>query len=243
MIIIAAILAMAASVLFIINKTKKSSKTTPKTDTSGPQNVPTLPEAQVAVAPDLGDVKKNTQDELKNVQQKNIQISEKIHMDQSGRIIVLDDFVEANEIKIESGVLQSSSQRDYFSFSCAETKEKIPAVGLMLQLRRDVDPKKYQQSYSEMDQFMKQWEASIFQDLSPLFFPGELFHNSPRFVASKYTTTNGVNIVEIRYANLTADSGKQYSIDWGFLNDQIYISNNRDCLRRELDGSADEVDQ
>jgi hypothetical protein len=238
-IIIALVVLAAALVLVLFMNAKKSSETTQKIDSGSVQNIPTLPEMQISPSPDLNTVKKSTQDELTNVQNSGNQISEKSYKDQSGKIISLNDFAKASGFKIESNVLQNASQKDYTIFSCAKTKGEQPAIGLMLQLRRDVDPKKYQQSYPEMGKNMKNWEKSLFQDLAPLFFPGESFDKEPAFNETKYTTSNKANIVSIRFANLIAVSGKQYSIDWGFLNDQIFISNDKDCLRRELDNNAD----
>lgn len=240
-IIISAIVILAALlVLIIFLNAKKTSKTVQTNGNSGStQNIPTLPEAQIAFDPDLTTIQKSMQDELANVQNAENQISEKSYKDPSGKIISLVDFVKASGFKIENGVLQNASQKDYASFSCAKAKSERPAIGLMLQLRRDVDPKKYQQLYPEMEKNMKNWEKTMFQDMLALFFPGESFGKEPVFSEAKYTTSNTVNNISIRFANLTAVSGKQYSIDWGFLNDQIFISNDKDCLRRELDQNAD----
>lgn len=236
-IIIFVIVAVAVALFLFVSMKKSSQQTTEQENTV--QNIPTLPEAQIAKSPNLSEIKKSAQEEINNTQNNSIQISEKSYKNNSGQLIGLDDFVAANEMKIETGVLQNASQKDYATFSCADGKNLRPAVGLMLQLRRDVDPKKYQQSYPDMEKNMRNWEKTIFQDFFPLFFPGESFSKEPVFVETKYTTSNKANIISIRFANLTAASGKQYSIDWGFLNDQIFISNDKDCLRRELDKNAD----
>jgi hypothetical protein len=236
----AIVVLIALLVLIIFLNTKKTSEIVRINGNNGSnQNIPILPETKIASDPDLNTIQKSMQNELANVQNTGSQISEKSYKDPSGKIISLDDFVKANEFKIESGVLQNASQKDYSSFSCAKTKGERPAIGLMLQLRRDVDPKKYQQSYPDMEKNMKNWEKNMFQDVLALFFPGESFDKDPAFGEAKYTTSNTVNNISIRFANLTAVSGKQYSIDWGFLNDRIFISNGKDCLRRELDQNAD----
>jgi hypothetical protein len=225
--------------LYVLINMRTSSQQTVAIQESAVQTIPTLPEAQISPSPDLGAVKKSTQDELINVQRLEKQISEKNYKDSTGKIISLNDFAKANGIKIESGVLQDTSQKDYATFSCANDKSGRPAIGLVIQLRRDVDPKKYQQLYPEMEKNMKDWEGAIFQDLSPLFFPGESFDAKPAFSEAKYTTSNKANIISIRFANLIAVSGKQYSIDWGALNDQFFVSNDKNCLRQELDKNAD----
>ncbi|PIU77744.1 MAG: hypothetical protein COS72_04470 [Candidatus Moranbacteria bacterium CG06_land_8_20_14_3_00_43_56] len=238
-IIIAIILIVATSVLFIINKTKKSSETVLKTNGGEAQNIPMLPGAQLAKSPDPSEIKNSVEQGLKDTQTNSSQISEKSYKNSAGQVISLSDFANANEVKIEAGVLQNSSQKDYTTFSCAKEKNECPAIGIMLQLRRDVDPQQYQQMFSKMNGDMKKWESTIFSDLSPLFFPGESFSREPKFNVSKYTTSNKVNTIQVRYANLIAASGKNFSIDWGFLNDNVFISNDRECLRRELDQNAD----
>lgn len=238
-IIIAIVVLIAALILVLFINMRNSSQQTTSGQKNETQNFATLPGAQIAKSPDLSEVKNSTHEELNNVEQKGVEISEKNYKDQLGKIISLDDFAKANGIKIEPRVLQNSGQKDYVSFSCAKAENERPAIGLMLQLRRDVDPKKYQQSYSEMEQNMKSWEKTMFQDLAPLFYPGEIFSKEPVFKETKYTTANKANIVPIRFANLSAESGRQYSIDWGFLNDQVFISSDKDCLRHELDKNAD----
>lgn len=203
------------------------------------QSIPALPAAQIAKLPDPSEIRKSVQGEIDSVQSKEIQISEKSYKTASGQLISLDDFASANGIKIKTEVVQNSSQKDYITFFCARDTKERPAIGVMFQLRRDVSADKYKELYPKMKGDMKNWEKTIFNDLAPLFFPDESFVGESVFGEVKYTTSNKANVIQIRYANLTAVSGKQYSIDWGFLNDQVFISNDRDCLRRELDKNAD----
>src|SRR4030042_3469319 len=238
-VIVAALFVIAAIALALVINTQKSSETAEKAGSGTIQSIPSLPESQIAVSPDLAGVKNETQSEIASVQQKESQISEKSYRDKSGRIIGLSDFAKENGIKIQEAVLQNSSQKDYKIFFCAKGKNESPASGIVLQLRRDIDPNRYRELYPKMKNDMKNWEKTIFGDLVSLFFPKESFGKEPAFGETKYTTSNKVNIVPIRYANLTADSGKQYSVDWGFLNDQVFISNDKDCLWRELDLNAD----
>ena len=238
-IIVAVILLIAVALtLALIVKSRKLSETVQKNG-GVDQNIPSLPESQLAKSPDPSEIKNSVQQELKDTQTNASRISEKSYKNSAGQIISLDDFASANGMKFEAGALENSSQKDYRTFFCAKEKNKRPAIGIMLQLRRDVDPKQYQQMFSKMDSDMKKWESTIFSDLSPLFFPEESFSQEPKFSVSKYTTSNKANIIQIHYANLVAISGKNFSIDWGFLNDNIFISNDRDCLRRELDKNAD----
>ncbi len=230
-----------ASIAFLVMflNSKKSKEAVQDKDEKMNQDIPPLPESQIAEAPDLFQIQKNVHEEISNVQEKSAQISEKTYENTSGQVISLNDFAKANKLKIETGVLQNSSQKNYLTFSCAVGTGERPAVGIVLQLRRDVPADKYNNLYPKMESDMENWEKTIFGDLAPLFFPGESFDKEPLFSKVEYTTSNKVNIVEIHYANLVSVSRKQYSIDWGFLNDQIYISNNKDCLRRELDKNAD----
>lgn len=202
--------------------------------------VPSLPGGEPlaeSVSPD--EIKKSVQEGLNATQKNKDQILKKIYRDNSGRQISLNDFVGANGIKIETGVLQGSSQKDYATYSCVAEKGARPAVGIMLQQRRDVDASKYQQMFSEMEKSMGKWEKTIFADLVPLFFPGETFRDVPKFNSSDYATSNKANTVKVRFANLTSVSGNSYSIDWGFLNDNLLIGNDKNCLRKMFDQNAD----
>jgi hypothetical protein len=233
------VIVLAAISVFLVLRSAKTPEQAVSNRANERQNVPTLPENEVSQSPDLGEVKKETQSNLASEKNSQKEISEKVYEDKSGKIISLVDFAKANGLKIDGGVVANSSQKDFMTFSCPGKSGDQRSVGIMLQLRRDVDAEKYRLSYPDMEKNMKNWEKNMFSDLASLFFPGESFSKEPAFNVSKYITSNGVNIVEIRYANLEAVSGKQYSVDWGFLGDQVFVSNDKDCLRRELDNNAD----
>lgn len=236
-----AVVLIALALVLIVN-VKRMARTPEESAGETNKNIPIFSAGELADSPDLDEIRKSVQNELINTQKNVVPIAEKSYQDSSGRQIRLNDFINANGLKIEAGLLQNSSQKDYASYACAKGKDERPAIGIMFQQRRDVDSAKYQRTFSEMEKDMTKWEKAIFNELGPLFFPEESFKEEPKFYVSSYTTSNKANIVQIHYANLTSASEKKYSIDYGFLNDNLLISNDKNCLRRMLDQNADSFD-
>ena len=146
--------------------------------------------------------------------------------------------MKANEFKMESGVCGIQVKRIMRLFPARMEKMNVRRLVLCFNLGGMLIPRSISSYIPKWKKYEKLGEVYI-SDLSPLFFSGKSFNKEPAFNEIKYTTSNKANIITIRFANSVASSGKQYSIDWGSLNDQIFISNDKDCLRQELDKNAD----
>ena len=86
-----------------------------------------------------------------------------------------------------------------------------------------------------MNENLASWEGIMFSNLSSLLFPDKKISQKPAFKSTKYITENGVVSIDVRYANVKSEDGADLSIDYAVFEENIYIFNNPQCLRKALD--------
>lgn len=247
--ILAAIVIIIA--VLIISSVVSKNMNSPKTSVSSNQNangnnaIPPLSgnglnnASQPAVtSEEIGQQIKNNAEAAKNQETK---ISEFTVKDSNGKIVPFRNFLQSSGAKIDEPVLKLSDELEYTLFNCSAASSASP-TGLIFEVNKDQDLKSYVSSGDPLKNNVKKWENKMFQDLSPIFFPGESFFQTPIFNETRFDTSNGINSIVIRYANLKSNSGKTFSIDWSMFYDQIFISSNKDCLRQLLNKHQDQLE-
>lgn len=247
------ILAVISLPLIVISLKIIFSKNTSSTNTSIPpssnENINnTLPQAtgngsnnisQQAVTPE--DINRQIKSNIESAKNQKSKISEFTAKDSTGKIVLFRTFLQSSGLKIDEPVLQLSDKLEYALFNCSSDPSASEA-GLIFEVNKDQDLKSYVNSVDPLTENVKKWENKIFQDLSPLFFPGESFPQSPSFNETKFEMSNGLNSSTIRFANLKSDSGKTFSVDWSMFDGKIFISNNKECLRKLLNAHQDQLE-
>lgn len=168
-------------------------------------------------------------------------ISEFTVKDSEGKIVLFRTFLQSSGLKIDEPVLKLSDELEYTLFNCS-LDSSASATGLIFEVNKNQDLKSYVNSVDPLTENVKKWENKMFQGLSPLFFSGESFSQFPSFNETKFDMSNGINTVIIRFANLKAESGKTFSVDWSMFDGKIFISNNKECLRNLLNKYQDQVE-
>jgi len=195
--------------------------------------------AQGAILPqDIENQIKGNIESAKNTESK---VSEVTAKNSSGKNISFQSFLQSSGLKMDESVLRLSDQAAYKVFNCSVDSSNASA-GLIFEVNKSQDLKSYLGSVDLLTGNVKKWESKMFQDLSPLFFPGEFFSQVPNFNEVRFDTSNGINSVVIRFANSKSESGKTFSIDWSIFNNQIFISNDKDCLRKILNEHQDKLE-
>lgn len=181
----------------------------------------------------IEDMRKQINSNIEAAEKSNSKTSEFTAKTWDGKIMPFRNFLQSNDVKIDESVLKLSDEQEYSQFNCSLNYSAF-ATGLIFEVNKNQDLKSYLNSVDPLTESVEKWEKNMFQDLAPLFFPGESFSQSPKFSENRFDTSNGINAATIRYANLKADSGKTFSIDWSMFFEQIFISNDKDCLRQQL---------
>lgn len=239
------LIALSLKIIF----SKNTSSTNTNTPPSSNENVNnTLPQtigngsnniSQQAVTPE--DVSRQIKSNIEAAKNQKTKVSEFTVKDPDGKIVLFRSFLQSSGLKIDESVLQLSDNSEYTLFNCS-SDSSVSAAGLIFEVNKDQDLKSYVNSVDPLTENVKKWESKMFQGLSPLFFPGESFPQSPSFNETKFNMSNDINTVTIRFANLKADSGKTFSIDWSMFDGKIFISSNKDCLRKLLNKYQDQVE-
>ena len=247
-IIIAIILVVAVIVFYIIfsknmnstsnniplNQSQNSSSTIPRLSGGELNDI-----SQEVIAPQyITDQIKSNIESAKNMESK---ISEFTVKNSSGENLSFRSFLQSSGLKMDESVLRLSDQTEYSVSNCS-TDSFAPATGLIFEVNKDQDLKNYVDSVDRLTEAVKKWENKMFQDLSILFFPGESFSQIPSFNEIRFDTSNNINSVIVRFANLKSESGKTFSVDWSMFNNQIFISNDKECLRNMLNERQDQLE-
>ena len=90
-------------------------------------------------------------------------------------------------------------------------------------------------TYSAIENGLKSWDQTIFPDLQKLLFPGSDIEAGAivEFKKSSYKTKT--TQATVYFANFKDKAGNDLSIDYAYLMESIFISNNKDCLRKIID--------
>ena len=149
--------------------------------------------------------------------------------------VTLQQFEASTEMKISLEVYNDLSQSEYSVFSCKGEISSASNLGLIMLFKQGATWEYFSNLYVQMDKNLEAWERTMFTDLSPLLFPGKKISQKPVFKNAKYTTENGIAEIDVRYANVKSDDGANLSIDYAVFEENVYIFNNSQCLRKALD--------
>jgi hypothetical protein len=236
-----ALIIISIVILFVINRSAKkqetqSVETSAADNSAAPPVLPQLPDTKSAnINPEnIGQsIKENIyQLEASNQPVSEIQFKEGQNQTPSA---TLQQFEASTEIKISPKVYSDLSQNEYSVFSCKGEMSSASSLGLIMLFKQGVTWEYFSNLYVQMDKNLEAWEQTMFTDLSPLLFPGKKISRKPVFKSTKYTTENGIANMDIRYANMKSDDGANLSIDYTVFEENVYIFNNPQCLRKALD--------
>jgi hypothetical protein len=138
-------------------------------------------------------------------------------------------------IVIKPEIYKDLNQEDYSVFSCDGKNSNSAEQGLIMRFNVGETFVQAANSYNKINKNLLSWESSIFSDLSPLLFPGKKISQKPTFKETKYTTENGAAQMDVRYANVKSEDGENFSVDYAVFEENIYIFNSPQCLRKALD--------
>lgn len=155
--------------------------------------------------------------------------------DTKNQPLTLNQFETGADVIIKPEIYGNLSQTDFSVFTCSKQLGNAEGLGLIMRFKAGSTAAYYADLYDKMNKNLISWEDTMFNDLSPLLFPGEKNISKPVFKSTEYETENGLEKLDIRYANVKSDSGKNLSIDYTVYAEDIYIFNNPQCLRKVLD--------
>jgi len=228
-------------IFFVISRSSKKQETqsigaSATSNSTVPPELPQLPNTKSAnINPENVDqsIKENiSQLEASDQATTEIKFKENQSQNQSA---TLQEFEASTEIKISPKVYSDLSQNEYSVFSCKGETSSASNLGLILLFKQGATWEYYSNLYVKMDENLGAWEQDMFSDLAPLLFSGKKISQNPVFKSTKYTTENGIAQMDIRYANTKSDDGANLSIDYTVFEENVYIFNNPQCLRKALD--------
>lgn len=140
-------------------------------------------------------------------------------VDTRNKILPLNQFAAAMDIKINSTLNSFLDPYDYQLVRCAD----IPgSAGLMLNL--GLFPNKLH-LYTDAQKMMRNWESTLLEDTYPVIFPN-----------AGFTTKSASNQIlvfkdgQYRYAQVKLPNGTIGSINYSLIFDSITITNSPQCL-------------
>lgn len=182
-------------------------------------------------------------DSLKITKNENKDVSEVIFKDKEDIYIPLGKTEEALNIAIDPTIKKNLNQEYYSLFTCSKL-QKDPVIGMKFELTTQANVKDAININDQAPKDLSLWEESIIYDMKNLLYPNESLKNIEplHFYPTGYTSQNGLTYTTIRFADFVDENGERLSINYTFFNEQIFISNDRECLKKMIDLYQDEPD-
>ena len=218
---------------FFLSLEKNANKTEPTKEEQESLKYPEFPNREyVDLNKDLSQSYQDTFDKFKVSGKDFEEIIFKNKEDQSAS---LENFANSLKISIYPSVYKNLSQENYSVFFCSNFSN-IPTKGIKLSFSPSATSDFYAKN-TVIEKGMEDWQENLFYDTKNVFFPSDSLDKStpPTFNSTSYMTENGMNEVQIKYGSITSKEGKELSLDYAILNEQVFISNNKECLRKALD--------
>lgn len=231
---IVAIILLIVAIIFYMTKNKSSQNTQIPAQTSPQISVPVLP-GNETVKVDTQDISRSVQENISKAEASGKETLNTNFQDAKGESLTLEQFKTATNITIKPEIYVNLSQTDYSFFTCNQKTENVEGLGLITRFKSGSTVAYYANLYKKMDENLANWEGTVFSDLAQLLFPVKKISQKPVFKSTKYTTENGAAKINVRYANIKSDDGANLSIDYAVFEENIYIFNNPQCLRKALD--------
>jgi len=230
------LLVIILAFLFFFYMTKnKSMQNVQAPVQSVPQiSVPVLPGSETAKV-DPQNATQSIQENISKAETNSQETLDTKFQDTKNQSLPLEQFKTATSITIKPEIYSNLSQTDYSVFTCNLKTENTKGLGLITRFKPGTAASHYADLYKKINKSLVNWEPIIFSDLASLLFPGKIFSQKPAFKSTKYTTENGIANMDIRYANMKSDDGANFSIDYTVFEENVYIFNNPQCLRKALD--------
>jgi len=229
-IIVFAIICSAIFAIFYMNRKKQSQGTQAPAQIS----LPVLPGTQT-VEIDIQNISQSIQDNITKAETSNQEVLDTKFRDMKNQPLSLEQFKTGTGITIKAEIYNNLDQKDFSVFTCGDEEGVSGGLGLITRFKSGTTAAYYADLYRKMDKDLADWEEIMFSDLSPLLFPDKKISQRPVFKSTKYTTENGAAKIDVRYANIKSDDGENLSIDYAVFEENIYIFNNPQCLRKALD--------
>lgn len=197
-------------------------------------SAPVLPGTE-KVKVDTQNVSQSVQENISKAQSNGQETLDTNFQDTKNQSLPLEQFKAGASITIKPEIYDNLSQTDYSVFTCSQKTENNEGLGLITRFKPGSTSAYYANLYKKMDENLANWEQTLFSDLAPLLFSSKKISQKPTFKSVKYITENGAAKIDVRYANVKSDDGANLSIDYAVFEENIYIFNNPQCLRKALD--------
>lgn len=223
-------------VLAIFFSAKNNSSQTAQTaiQTSNQVSAPVLPGTENAKI-DTQNISQSIQENISKAGTSSQETLDTKFQDTSNQPVSLEQFKSAMNAVIKPEIYSDLDPKDYSIFSCNKKAENAEGLGLILRFKQGSTVAYYVDLYPRMNKNLANWEEKMFSDLAPVLFSGKKVSAKPIFKSAKYTTENKVANIDVRYANVKSDDGENISIDYAVFEENIFIFNNPQCLRKALD--------
>lgn len=237
--IILIVIALAIIMLFVYYFTSKKNSSNETLESEISKEIPLLPNREI-VQVDKGTLKEKISEQVLHQENKGEGYLEMTLESQENQTITLDDFAEVENMKIDKKVHDNLSQSKYQIFSCCMEEGKCKK-GIILHISEGGSGKEIVERYENIKSGLKDWEKSIIGDLREFLFAGMQIGNLSelKFSSTEFLTENGANNIEIKYVNFKEISDQGLSFNYAFFDNQIFISNDKDCIRAALNKYGD----
>ncbi|MFH1559635.1 MAG: hypothetical protein ABIC19_03925 [Patescibacteria group bacterium] len=146
-------------------------------------------------------------------------------------------------MEIQPQIYDNLDQLRYSTFFCYDSPQKN-AIGLKLHLNlgETTDTKEARRVFDIIQTAFQAWDQSVSKELKGVLFPDQSIDQTtpPASGKTTFTASNGFNVIDVYYVNLKSQTGQDLSIDYALLSEEIFISNDPDCLRNALNYYQDE---
>ena len=180
------------------------------------------------------EAKQAFEEQLTLATEKNSEFSQAVLTDKRDNVVPLGSLTEGMDIKLEKSLENNIQQNNYKVFFCSNGTNN-PYIGLMFRFKESNSVDEFYDIYDSIENGLRDWDQSIFPDLQNLLFPNSVINSNAiaEFHSTVYNSEKNYAIV--KYANFKDTTGKDLSIDYTYLMESVFISNNKDCLRKVLD--------
>jgi hypothetical protein len=180
------------------------------------------------------------EEKINQSEETNKDYSEALLKEEGGQNISLKNYIDSKGVHMNSEVYGELEQSGFRNFNCCADKEKC-GNGIIFTVKQDGNGRDLVGRYQRFENGLKIWEASFLKDLKNLFFENaEIdFASIPQFQSAKFVTENGANTIEIRYINFMDAEKNNLSINYAFFDNQLFISDDKNCMRSALNEYED----
>lgn len=146
----------------------------------------------------------------------------------AGERVPLQDFLDAVEAEVASGILSLIDQREWMLNRCQLSQSDADRF-IVLSLRFALQSNYPGDLYQDQIQNLRIWEQSLVEDTLPILFPSEYYGVKPKRI-TQFIDNQQYSYVNLRTAEVAFPNNQQMTIGYVFIGDELLVSNNIECL-------------